>query len=119
MAPEAEAWQHLPGMPGTAHRTRRRPAHYQLAIRFESRPDETALSRLADATVWVNDAHPAYRRALASRSEGYHLAVAVGMALAPLAVVPAEAHAFVTAFLARWGEAAEGRKGRGGRHGAN
>jgi hypothetical protein len=60
--------------------------------------------------VWVNEAHPAYRRAVASRSEGYHLAVAVALALAPLAVEPAKAHAFVTAFLAAWGGAGDRRK---------
>lgn len=59
-----------------------------------------------ESTVWVDEAHPAYRRAVA-RSEGYHLALSVGMALAPLVVDAAETHGFVTAFLARWGEAAE------------
>jgi hypothetical protein len=34
------------------------------------------------------------------------------MALAPLAVDPAKEHGFVTAFLARWGEAIERRAGR-------
>jgi hypothetical protein len=58
-----------------------------------------------DSTVWVNDAHPAYRRAGATRSDGYHLALAVAMALAPLAVEPKDAHAFVSVFLSRWGEA--------------
>jgi hypothetical protein len=62
--------------------------------------------------VWVNEAHPAYRRAVASRSEGYHVALAVALALAQLAVDPAKEHAFVTAFLARWGEAIERRQGR-------
>ena len=62
--------------------------------------------------MWVNEAHPAYRRAAASRSEGYHVALAVALALAPLAVEPAEEHGFVTAFLARWGEALERRQGR-------
>jgi len=61
--------------------------------------------------VWVNEAHPAYRRAVASRSEGYHVALAVAMALAPLAVDPAKEHAFITTFLARWGEAIARRKG--------
>jgi len=60
---------------------------------------------LTETTVWVNRAHPAYRRALASRAVGYHIALAVAMALAPLAVEPANEHAFVTAFLFRWGEA--------------
>jgi hypothetical protein len=90
----------------------RRPARYTLAIQFESRPDDPALGRLVESTVWVNDAHPAYRRAAATRSEGYHLAVTVALALAPLAIEPAEAHAFVTAFLARWGAAAESRRRR-------
>ena len=64
-----------------------------------------------ESTVWVNEAHPAYRRAAASRSEGYHVALAVAMALSPLAVDSAKEHAFITAFLVRWGEAVE-RRGR-------
>ena len=57
------------------------------------------------STVWVNRAHAAYRRALASRSIGYHIALSVAMSLAPLAVEPTEQNGFVTAFLSRWGEA--------------
>jgi hypothetical protein len=66
--------------------------------------------------VWVNDAHPAYRRAAASRAEGYHIALTVALALSTLAVEPAESHRFVTAFLGHWGEAVDGtvhRKRRG------
>jgi hypothetical protein len=87
----------------------RRPARYGLSIQFEQRPDDVELARLIESTVWVNEGHPAYRRAAASRSEGYHVAVSVAMALAPLAVDPAKEHGFVTAFLARWGEAIERR----------
>jgi Histidine kinase-, DNA gyrase B-, and HSP90-like ATPase len=90
-----------------AGRLRRRPSRLGLTLQFESRPDDPQLGRLVDTTVWVNEAHPAYRRAAASRAEGYHLALTVAMALAPLAVEAAETHAFVTAFLARWGEAVE------------
>ena len=93
----------------------RRPARYGLTIQFERRPGDLEISRLAESTVWVNEDHPAYRRALASRSEGYHLALSVGMALAPLAVDAAETHGFVTAFLARWGETAEKPPRRRGR----
>ncbi len=103
---EPDAAAEPPVLPGKGPK---RPAHYGLAIKFESRPDDPELGRLVESTVWVNDAHPAYRRAAASRSEGYHMALAVAMALAPLAVEPAQEHAFVTAFLARWGEEA-GRK---------
>ena len=82
---------------------RRRPARYGLLVQFESRPDDQELGRLVDSTIWINDAHPAYVRAAASRSTGYHLALTVALSLAPLAVGPSEEHGFVTQFLAHWG----------------
>jgi len=101
----------LPGGDGA-----RRPLRYGLAIQFEDRPGDPELGRLVESTVFVNEAHPAYRRALASRSEGYHIALAVALALAPLAAAAASEHAFVTAFLSRWGEALRPQKaGRGRR----
>ena len=63
------------------------------------------MARLVETTIWVNEAHPAYRREAASRSEGYHIA----LALAPLAVDPAREHTFLTTFLAAWGGAIERR----------
>jgi hypothetical protein len=92
----------LPGKGGA-----RRPARYGLGIQFESREGDAELGRLVESTVWVNDAHPAYLRAVASHSHGYHIALAVAMALAPLAVEAAQEHHFVTAFLAHWGSALE------------
>jgi len=94
----------LPGTSGP-----RRAARYGLQIQFERREGEPELARLVESTVWVNEAQPAYRRAAASRSEGYHIALAVAMALAPLAVEAAEERAFVTTFLEHWGNALEGR----------
>ncbi len=89
----------------------RRRGRYSLEIQYESRPDSDAMARLVESTIWVNDTHPAYRRAVASRSEGYHVALSVAMALAPLTVEPAHAHSFITAFMGHWGEAADaGRK---------
>jgi histidine kinase/DNA gyrase B/HSP90-like ATPase len=84
---------------------RRRPARYGLLVQFESRPDDMELARLVDSTIWINDAHPAYKRALTSRSLGYHTALAVALALAPLAVEATDEHTFVTQFLAHWGSA--------------
>jgi hypothetical protein len=86
----------------------KRRAHLGLRIDFTNRPDDPALGRLVESTIWVNEAHPAYRRALASRSQGYHLALTVAMTLARLAVEPAEVHGFVTTFLERWGAAGKG-----------
>jgi hypothetical protein len=95
--------------------SQKRPGRYGLAIDFEHRPDDPEPARLVESTVWINVGHPAYRRAVASRSEGYHLALATALALGPLAVEPAKEHAFVTAFLTAWGEAIERRPRRGRR----
>jgi hypothetical protein len=84
---------------------RHRPARYGLLVQFEARPGDSELARLVDNTIWINDAHPAYVRAAASRSLGYHTAVAVALALAPLAVEANGEHSFVTQFLAQWGAA--------------
>jgi hypothetical protein len=92
----------LPGKPAA-----RRPAHYGLDIQFEDHADDAKLGRLVESTVWVNRSHPAYCRALASRSIGYHIALAVAMALAPLAVEPHKESEFLLTFLTRWGEAIE------------
>ncbi len=91
----------------------KRPARYSLTIGFERRPGEETLGRLVESTVWVNVAHPAYSRAIASRSEGYHIALTVAMSLAPLAVEAADAHRFVSVFLARWGEGLDRSRRRG------
>jgi Histidine kinase-, DNA gyrase B-, and HSP90-like ATPase len=97
---EAEHELQLPSKSGV-----RRPAHYGLDIQFEDRSDDDNLGRLVESTVWVNRAHPAYRRALVSRSIGYHIALTVAMSLAPLAVEPAQQSEFLLTFLTRWGEA--------------
>jgi hypothetical protein len=83
----------------------RRPTRYGLAIEFEERPELTDLGRLVESTVLVNTAHAAYRRAVASRSEGYHAALTVGVALASVAVEPEGRQDFLSTFLQRWGEA--------------
>jgi len=90
----------------------RKSARYGLNIQFEPRPEDPELARLVETTVWINEAHPAYRRAAASRSEGYHIALATAMALAPLAVEPAKEHGFLTTFLAAWGAGLERRAAR-------
>lgn len=110
---EARSQAELPSVavvPGPKGRSK--PARYGLSIRFESRSGDPDLGRLVESTVVINDAHPAYRRAVASRSEGYHIALAVSLALARLAVPPAEEHEFVTAFLTHWGEALDGTRRR-------
>jgi hypothetical protein len=92
---------------------RRRPARYGLLLQFESRPKDPELGRLVESTIWINEAHPAYARATASRSAGYHIALTVALALAAL-VGPADEHAFITQFLAHWGGANGAKRMRKG-----
>lgn len=104
-----EQW---PEVEPPSRKTTRRPTRLGLTIQFNTRPEDSELARLVETTVWVNDAHPAYRRAAASRSEGYHVALSVAMALAELAAEPAQTRAFVSEFLAHWGESIERRRRR-------
>ena len=92
----------------------RRAARFGLGIQFEDREDDQEIGRLVESTVWVNRAHPAYQRAVATRSVGYHIALAVGLALASLAVEPAKEHEFLTACLSCWGDGGMPKK-RGSR----
>ena len=112
IGPPGEPKQSVKGgvVPGV--RGPQRPVRYGLSIRFEQSPDDPELGRLVESTVVVNEAHPAYRRAVSSRSEGYHIALAVALALSRLAVEPANEHAFVTTFLTRWGESLQRPTGR-------
>ena len=99
-----------------AARGPRTPARYGLSIHFRDQPDSSELAHLVETQVVVNTAHPAWRRAAASRLEGYHIALCVAMALAPLAAEARGTHEFVTTFLARWGKAlGRDRRRRGAR----
>lgn len=86
-------------------RRKPKPLRLGLGVQFEERPGDDELGRLVESTVFINRAHPAYQRAAASRAEGYHIALTVALALAPLTVEPQAEHGFITQFMARWGEA--------------
>ena len=86
-------------------RRKPRPLRLGLGVQFEDRPDDRELGRLVESTVFINTAHPAYQRASASRAEGYHIALTVALALAPLTVEASAEHGFLTEFMSRWGEA--------------
>ena len=75
----------------------RRPTRYGLAIDFEHLPESPDLGRLVESTVLVNTAHPAYARAVASRSEGYHGAVSRG---------PERGHSLIASLVSGGGRSA-------------
>src|SRR5438046_2666101 len=64
----------------------------------------TGVGRLVESTVWVNGSHPGYRRAVTTHAEPYHVALTVGLTLAPLAAERGTIDEFVTAYLPCWGE---------------
>ena len=76
---------------------------WAIVLRFEARSGDAELGGFVESTIWINEDHPAYVRAVESRSIGYHIALTVALALAPLAVGAAGEHAFLTQFLAQWG----------------
>lgn len=102
-APAAPPPGHTTDLPDVPRKPR--PMRLGLGVQFEERPDDRELGRLVESTVLINQAHPAYKRAAASRAEGYHIALTVALALAPLTVEAAVEHGFITEFMARWGEA--------------
>lgn len=79
------------------------PARRDLLVHCEPRPGDPDVGRVENGAIWINDAHPAYLRASESRALGYHTALTIALALAPLAAA-AEERTFVTRFLAQWGE---------------
>jgi hypothetical protein len=87
-----------------------RGQRYGLSLQFEARPGDPELARLIENAVWINTDHAAYQRAEATRSTGYHIAVAVALALAPLATGGVGVQQFLTAFLAQWGESVRAEK---------
>jgi hypothetical protein len=80
---------------------------FPLDIQFEDLPDYPELSRVVESTVWLNRSHPTYQRALASRAIGFHIALAVAMALAPFVVDPVNEREFVKSFMSWWGKKAK------------
>jgi len=88
---------------------RGRAQRYGLTLQFEARPEDRELGRLIENTVWINTAHPAWLRAESTRSTGYHVAVAVAVAIAPLATGGTGVSKFLTEFLSQWGEAVRAR----------
>lgn len=91
-----------------------RPMRLGLGVQFEERPDDRELGRLVESTVLINQSHPAYKRAAASRAEGYHIALTVALALAPLTVEASAEHGFITEFMSRWGEVVAKPAGKSG-----
>lgn len=103
----------LPGMSSSGNpATLAERPRYGLRVHFESREGDTDLARLAGRTIWINEGHAAYARASASRATGYHIAVSVAVALAPMGARGERERGFVSRFLAHWGNRGDAAKAR-------
>ena len=86
---------------GRIHEGRRkRPA---LMIGFEDDPNRDELGWLTESTVWVNRQHPAYRRALRTGADTYHVMLTVGCVLSVHLESEKSPQQFINRFLALWG----------------
>lgn len=61
-----------------------------------------SLGRLLDDTVSVNTLHPAWKKALATKQEEYHILVVVGLVLAEFVAPEKNAVDFLAKFLSSW-----------------
>ncbi|MGC8719213.1 MAG: ATP-binding protein, partial [Thermodesulforhabdaceae bacterium] len=90
-----------PTEPGREHEGRRRRPG--LMIGFEDNPDRDDLGWLTENTIWINEGHPAYRRAVGSEAEKYHIVLSVSWVLSAYLEGEKSPQVFINRFLSSWG----------------
>jgi hypothetical protein len=74
-----------------------------LMIGFEEAPERSELGWLVENTIWINRAHPAYRKATNSGNESYHTVLSVVWVLLGHLDDRHSAQRFISQFLSGWG----------------
>ncbi len=74
-----------------------------LTISFENAPERKELGWLVENTIWINEGHPAYRRAADSAAENYHLLLSVAWVLSCYLENEKSPQDFINRFLSSWG----------------
>ncbi|MBU2495479.1 MAG: hypothetical protein KJ935_03125, partial [Candidatus Omnitrophica bacterium] len=72
---------------------------------FENAPERKELGWLVENTIWINEGHPAYRRAMNSAAENYHLLLSVAWVLSGYLEDEKSPQDFINRFLSGWGSA--------------
>ncbi len=67
-----------------------------------------ALGRMLDDTVFVNTLHPAWKKALATKQEEYHILVVAGLTLAEFVAPEKDPTEFLAKFLSSWSRVGAG-----------
>jgi hypothetical protein len=86
---------------GKMHEGKRKPPG--LMIAFEESADRQELGWLMESTVWINKSHPAYRRAINSKAEDYHIVISVAWVLSDYLEAGKSPLLFMNRFLSSWG----------------
>ncbi len=74
-----------------------------LMIGFEDAPEREELGWLLENTIWINRAHPAHQKAVASGHENYHVVLTVAWVLLGHLEDQRSAQRFIGEFLFGWG----------------
>jgi hypothetical protein len=74
-----------------------------LMIAFGESPDRKELGWLMESIIWINKGHPAYRKAIDGRSEGYHVVISVAWVLSGYLEAEKSPLIFMNQFLSSWG----------------
>ncbi|MCM8789360.1 MAG: ATP-binding protein [Candidatus Omnitrophica bacterium] len=86
---------------GELHQSRRkRPG---LMLGFEDNKSRTELGWLSENTLWINKAHPAYRRAVRNDAEEYHVVLSAAWVLSSYLEKENSPQEFINRFLSNWG----------------
>lgn len=78
---------------------KRRP---NLMIGFEDNPDHNELGWLTENTIWINKAHPAYKKAINTGAEKYHIVLSVSWVLSNYIESKKSPQMFINRFLLSW-----------------
>ena len=79
---------------------RKRPG---LMIGFEDNENREELGWLMESTIWINKGHPAYKKALNSEAENYHIVLSVAWVLSGYLEGEKSSQMFINRFLSSWG----------------
>lgn len=89
-----------PTEPGREHTGKRRRPN--LMIGFEDNPDHNELGWLMENTIWINKAHPAYKKAMDTEAEKYHIVLSVSWVLSGYLQGEKSPQMFINRFLSNW-----------------
>ena len=90
-----------PTEPGRIHIGRKkRPG---LMIGFDDDPNREDLGWLLNNTIWINEGHPAYKKAKNSGAENYHIVFSIAWVLSNYLEESKSPQIFIGRFLSSWG----------------